>query len=325
MATYDPNWRQKALDIGEDQNSPQYAEMRALEASYNANKSSSSTNNTGVTNLSTIFNPSSSTETDLTSIYKNLQSSSGISGLNDQLTKLKTSYNTAVSNINDNPFLSEASRVGRVQKLTTDYENSAKTINDQLTTKASEIETQMGLATKQIDINSAKVTQALNTYNTLLSSGSLDNASASDIATIASATGLSTEMIQSAIDASKKSKEKDVQTQTISYDDGTNQGYAVINTQTGEIINKQVVAASEPKKTTTTEKGATKADISSAAKGALKAVDSNKDKAVSLNEFAKAVSNLMSATGVDYDTAYDAAYQAMTALGFTTWKWSSSK
>jgi len=30
---YDPNWRQKALDAGADVNSPQFAEMRALEAS----------------------------------------------------------------------------------------------------------------------------------------------------------------------------------------------------------------------------------------------------------------------------------------------------
>jgi hypothetical protein len=316
--TYDPNWRQKALDIGEDQNSPQYAEMRALEASYKANQSSS-----GTTNLSSLFSGGSSTEsTDLSTIYKNLTSSSGISGLNDQLTNLKTSYNTATSNINDNPFLSEASRVGRVQKLTTDYENSAKTINDQLTTKASDIETQMGLATKQIDINSAKTTNALNVYNSLLSSGALDNASASDLATIASSTGLSTEMIQSAIDISKKSKEKAVQ--IYNYDDGINQGYAVIDSQ-GNLIKTQVVAASKPEKTKTTSTGATKADISSAAKGALKAVDSNGDKAVSLNEFAKAVSQLMTATGADYDTAYDAAYQAMTALGFTTWKWSSSK
>lgn len=35
MATYDPNWRQKALDAGIDQNLPQFAEMRALEQQYN--------------------------------------------------------------------------------------------------------------------------------------------------------------------------------------------------------------------------------------------------------------------------------------------------
>ena len=58
-------------------------------------------------------------------------------------------------------------------------------------------------------------------------------------------------MIRAAIDANKK---KNVQTSTISFDDGVNQGFAVINNQTGEIISKQTIAASKPKASTITDR-----------------------------------------------------------------------
>jgi len=344
MATYDPNWRQQALTEGRDVNSPEFAEMRSAESIAKGNwqqaaldKGVDVNNPTALTAAG--INPSSSSSgsslssltntsntPDLASIYKNLYATSGVEGLQTELTSKQTAYNEALSKINDNPFLSEANRVGRAQKLTTDYNNSIATLQNQITSKKSDVDTQMGLATKQIDINNAATTQALNTYNTLLSSGALDNASASDLASISASTGLSTSMIQSAVNAQKQ---KNVKTQTISYDDGKNQGYAIINSDTGEIISKQTVATSKPsaaeEKAAAGEGGPSKTEIKSAAQGALKAVDTNKDKAVSLDEFASAVNRLMNATGVDYDTAYDAAYQAMTALGFTTWKWSSAK
>lgn len=57
-------------------------------------------------------------------------------------------------------------------------------------------------------------------------------------------------MIQSAI-ASRR--DKNIETSTISYDDGTNQGFAIINSKTGEIISKKVVAASKPSTAKATE------------------------------------------------------------------------
>lgn len=193
----------------------------------------------------------------LNDVYKNLYASSGISGveqsiaeLEKQLTAMSEGYNKATSNINDNPFLSEATRVGRNQKLNIDYQNSAKTLQDQLmakkndiATKKADIETQLNIKMKQFDIDSELARQAREQFNMLLSSGALDGATGEDIANITRSTGISSSMIYSAVNARKQ---KDLQTSTIQYDDGTNQGFAVINTQTGEIISKQVVAPSKP-------------------------------------------------------------------------------
>ncbi|HZX14976.1 MAG TPA: hypothetical protein VFF49_11330 [Thermodesulfobacteriota bacterium] len=194
----------------------------------------------GITNQPTI---------DLVGIYKGLYESSGISGKEQELADKTKGFNEAVSKINDNPFLSEANRVGRIQKLQTDYNNAIQGVQNELATKKADVETQLSLQTKQFDINSQQAQQALQQFQTLLGAGALDSASGTDIANITRATGLSSSMIQSAIDTSKKSK---IQTQVVSFDDGVNSGFAVINPQTGEIINKQVLAVSQPKASTGT-------------------------------------------------------------------------
>ena len=180
---------------------------------------------------------------DLPNLYKSLQAGSGISEAEAQLSALTKANNDAMSKINDNPWLSEATRVGRISKLATDYENKANAIKGDIAVKKADIETQLNLQTKQFDIQSNQAQQAMAQYNTLLNSGALNNASGEDIAAITRATGLSSSMIYGAIN---NKKINDVKTSTVSFDDGTNQGFAVINSQTGEIISRQVVAASKP-------------------------------------------------------------------------------
>lgn len=180
---------------------------------------------------------------DLPNLYKSLQAGSGISELETQLSALTKANNDAQSKINDNPWLSEATRVGRISKLATDYENRAAALKGDIAVRKADIETQLNLQTKQFDIQSNQAQQAMSQYNTLLNSGALDNASGEDVAAITRATGLSSSMIYNAIN---KKKVDDVKTSTVSFDDGTNQGFAVINSQTGEIISRQVVAASKP-------------------------------------------------------------------------------
>lgn len=201
---------------------------------------------------------------DLASIYKNLYDTSGITDVQKQLDALTGEMTAkqkaaadAAAKINDNPFYAEGTRVGRIAKLNelsnadqTVLTNKQKVIADQIATKKADIETALNIQTKQFDINSQAAAQALNQFNTLLSSGALDNASGSDIAALTSATGMSSSMIQSAINAAKA---KNIQTSTISFDDGTNQGFAIINSQTGEIIKKQNVAASKPPAATATD------------------------------------------------------------------------
>ena len=179
----------------------------------------------------------------LPDLYKNLYETQGIAELEASLKGKADRYAEAQSKINDNPFLSEASRVGRVAKLTTDYNNAVKNDQDALAMKKQDIATQLDIATKQFDINSQSAKMALDQFNVLLQSGALAGASGNDIASITKATGISSGMIQSAINAQR---EKDVQTSVTTVDDGKNIYSVVINSKTGEIINKQAIGASKP-------------------------------------------------------------------------------
>lgn len=173
---------------------------------------------------------------DLAGIYNNLYSSSGVSELQTQLSNAEKSYNEAVSKINDNPFLSEATRVGRIQKLTTDYTNSTANLRNDVATKQADIETQLNLQTKQFDINSQAAKDALTQFNNLLSMGALTNASGEDIANLTRSTGLSSSIIQNAIQSANKTK---AETQVIqNEDDNGNVTVSVINKDTGEIISQ---------------------------------------------------------------------------------------
>ena len=237
---YDPNWRQKALDSGDDQNSPQFAQQRALEAQNTAGGGSGAgTGALPVFNQPTI---------DLQKSYENLYSGSGIGDIESTISTKEKARNDALAKINDNPYFSEATRVGRVAKLDQIFQNDTASLRSDVATRKADLETRFGLQTKQFDINSQQAQQAFTQFSSLLSMGALDNASGVDLANITRATGLSSSQISSAIQATKDAKKKDVPTSTISYDDGVNQGYAVINSQTGEIIRKEKVAASKPEK-----------------------------------------------------------------------------
>jgi hypothetical protein len=194
---------------------------------------------------------------DLNKIYEDLYKSSGITDIENELSTKSLAYNEAVSKIKDNPYLSEATMTGRLKKLDDKFNADAGVLNNKIATQKADVETKLNIQMKQFDINSNQAQQALTQFQTLLSAGALNNASGEDIANITRATGLSSTMIYSAINAMKA---KDVQTSVINYDDGTNQGFAVINSSTGEIIKKQVIASSKPKATTETSKKENYAD-----------------------------------------------------------------
>jgi hypothetical protein len=173
---------------------------------------------------------------DLTSIYDNLTNKAGINDLQNQLVQREQAYNLAVSKINDNPYLSEATRVGRIQKLTTDYQNSVKPLQAQIEMATSDVKNRLGMATQQYEYGVQARETALNQFNSLLSSGALVGADASTIAQLAASTGISSSIIQSAITASGK---KDVNIQVIkSEDDNGNVVVSVINTDTGDVIKQ---------------------------------------------------------------------------------------
>lgn len=187
----------------------------------------------------------------LPSIYQSLFESSGINEKEAQLNNLEKQYLEQRGKISDNPFADASMIDQRLQRLERKFQSETLPLKNEIATKKADIETQINLQTKQFDINSQQAKQSLDYFNTLLSAGALDNASGEDIANLTRATGLSSSMIQSAVNANKA---KNVTTSTISYDDGTNQGFVVINDKTGEIINRQVVSASKPRQTTQSER-----------------------------------------------------------------------
>lgn len=255
----------------------------------------------------------------LPELYKSLQRDSGVQQLQDELATKEQQYLEAKGKISDNPFLDASTLDKRLQRLTAKYQEETSPLQGKVAARQADIETQLNLQTKQFDIDSQQAKQALDQFNTLLASGALDNADGNDIAAITRTTGISSNMIQSAINANKA---KNVQTSTIQFDDGTNTGFAVINSQTGEIISKQVVAQSKPEKTgsgSAGTKGNTK--VTTAARSAITKVDSNKDKKISLQEYKDAVAQIMTSTGVDFSTADNYATTAFTDLGYKKWKW----
>lgn len=172
----------------------------------------------------------------LPKLYESLYDSSGIKDLEEQYSNQEKEFIEAKGKINDNPFLSEATRVGRVAKLEQLFGERTANIKNDIATKKADIETKLNLELKQFDINSQAAQQALSQFNTLLQMGALDNASGEDIANITRSTGISSQAIYSAINA-KKQKDIDTQILTATADSGEVTA-VVMNAKTGEVISK---------------------------------------------------------------------------------------
>lgn len=189
----------------------------------------------------------------LPDLYKNLQESSGVGKLEQELSDKEKQFIEATGQINDNPFLSEGTRVGRVAKLDKLFQERTANLRGDIATKKADVETQLNLELKQLDIQSDQTRLAWDQFNTLLSSGALQNASGDDIANITRSTGISSTMIRSAIKANKKDPE--INSQLIQTDDGTSIRATLINKDTGEIISSTVISGSKPRAAKATTEG----------------------------------------------------------------------
>lgn len=264
---------------------------------------------------------------DLPKLYEQLYASAGISDLEKQYSDMAASYTEAKGKINDNPFLSEATRVGRIAKIESLFNERTANLKNDIATKKADIETQLNLQTKQFDINSQVAQQAFQQFTSLLDMGALNNASGEDIANLTRATGISSDMIKSAI---KAQQQKNIQTTMIQYDDGSNQGFALVNAQTGEIIKTQNIASSKPTKASSGGGGggggggltkAQSAALTKTARQAIAKVDAatNEDKLLSAQEYLRAVQMLATSSNLDQDTAGQFITQAMHDLGYGSW------
>lgn len=177
----------------------------------------------------------------LQEMYKGLFDNSGITGLEQELASKEKAFAEAKAKIRDNPYLSEGTIGGRISKIEALHADNTKALRDQIATKRADIETQLNIATKQFDINSTAAKNALDQFNTLLSSGALDNASGESIASLTQATGINSDMIYSAIQARK---EKNQETQVItSTNDAGVVTISVIDPKTGAVIKQNSLGA----------------------------------------------------------------------------------
>jgi hypothetical protein len=192
----------------------------------------------------------------LPQIYQDLYKSSGISEIEANLSEKTKGYNEAVAKIKDNPYLSEGDMTGRLKKIDDKFNADAAALKNDIATKKADVETQLNLQTKQFDINSTVAQEALTRLNTLLNMGALDNASGETIASLTRSTGISSDLINSAVAANKA---KNVKTQVItSTADSGEVTISVVNTDTGAIIKQtslgKVGNAQTGAKTTEAEK-----------------------------------------------------------------------
>lgn len=258
----------------------------------------------------------------LPQLYEQLYASSGVRDTEALLTQKTNDYNAQVAKIKDNPYLAEGTMTGRLAKLDAKFNADTANIKNDIAMKKADIETKLNLQTKQFDINSQQAQQEFQKFQTLLSSGSLDNATGEDIANLTRATGLSSSMIQSAISANKKKNNPVSITQV---DDGKNI-YAVAVDASGNVVNRQILGDSKPTKSSGSGGGTSlsatqQRSVVAAAAKSLTSVDNNKDKLISLEEYKKAVQLIISSTGVDLNTADDILTQQFNTLGYKKWKW----
>ena len=178
-------------------------------------------------------------EVDLTGMFKNLQESSGVTSLQDEYLEKERQFIEAKGKINDNPFLSEATRVGREAKITKLFNERTANIQNEIAMKKADIETQMNLQIKQIDMNSDAVQRNIDNLNNLISIGAFNNATGETIAQWTRLTGITSDLIMSAVNAGK---EEDVET-SIRYSvaDSGEETVTVTNSKTGDVINQKSI------------------------------------------------------------------------------------
>lgn len=164
----------------------------------------------------------------------------------EKINEVTAALDKETSKINENPYLSEATRVGRINRLkqianadVVKYQNDLSLAQGKTAQAQADAKLKVDLANGQYSINRQTYQDNLSTFNSLLSSGALTGASEADIASLAASTGVSTSMIKSAISTTGA---KDTQLVTSTNDAGVVTA-TLINTRTGAIVKKTSLGA----------------------------------------------------------------------------------
>lgn len=149
----------------------------------------------------------------------------------------------AQSNINDNPFYSEATRVGKSEKLSqkanADIQIQQNILADLKSTAAIKVQAALG----QYNIENQAYQQKLDLFQNLVNMGALDNANSNDLAGIAVQTGIPVSMLQSIQSVSvKKNNPVDKPQITTATDNEGNLTIVAVDPTTGAVIQQTSIA-----------------------------------------------------------------------------------
>lgn len=274
-------------------------------------------------------------------IQPEIQAAQGkLTEVQSRIEQKRRSLAEAEANINDNPYYSEATRVGRIAKLREKAQQDiaidqtelgiAQTgisqAENKLSTAKADAQVKLNIAAQEYNIKSSEYQQNLQLFSTLLTSGALESASGADIAQITTATGMSSSMVQSIIDFQKKKNAPNPS--LVTTDDGTNQYVVAIDPKTGNVIQKQVLGKSAPKTLGLGDTGYGKLSDKYVdnAVNILKAIDKEwhatryeePDNALSAEEQQDGLRRITALVG-DATLAYDILQRAFKAGGFKSW------
>ncbi len=183
---------------------------------------------------------------DVQGVYNSAFNTPEITSAQSEIDVKQKAYDDAQAIINDNPFYSEATRVGKSQQLTQQFNSEMSRLQDKAARLKADAEIKVNLALKQYDINNQAYKDQLSLFNSMLSAGGLTNASGSELASYAVATGIPVSMLEGII---AKQKKDEIKPQLITDNNGN---VTIIDAMTGTVINK-VPGIGGAKTGTTTE------------------------------------------------------------------------
>lgn len=156
----------------------------------------------------------------------------------------KAALAKAQADIDDNPFYSEARRVGKSASLTDRANRDIQIELDKLTMLKADAQIKINAATGQYNINRQAYQDTLSQFNTLMTAGGLTNANMDDLANYSVQTGIPVSVLRS---IQQKQQDDKVKTQLITGNDGT---VSIIDTRTGKILSQTEPGVGEVKKAT---------------------------------------------------------------------------
>jgi hypothetical protein len=153
-----------------------------------------------------------------------------------ELKKRRQALVDAQTNINDNPFYSEATRVGKLSKLEQQAQAEISNLENEVASKKADAQIRVNIANQQYGLNQQAHQQAISDLNNLIATGAIAGIGGTDLAKLAIKTGLSTSQIKA---IQQKYASDQVKSQVITNTDNNgNVTVSVIDTATGKTISQ---------------------------------------------------------------------------------------